>query len=118
MGSFDSKYQERENGPLSKALRARIAKFRGDYTLNEIGEALGFSGAFISSLLNEKTPGRIRTIHIPGIVRELEDAEKRHAGQLTAKATSKSQAKNEKDLAYHLRAIDRLGFKITGIAPK
>lgn len=74
---YDDRYQDGKNGPLKKDIRDRIAIFRTrGSTLADIGEALGFSGPFVSQLLNEKRPGRVRTIHIPRIIKALEKAER------------------------------------------
>lgn len=120
MSNFDPQYQNEKNGPLSKPLRDRISKFRSLYTLAEIGEAFSFSGAFVSQLLNEKTPARVDSKHIPRIVKALKEAEARDGKRLgldTGAAETKNTG-NENTLDFHLRAIDALGWKITGIAPK
>jgi hypothetical protein len=118
---FDPRYQQGKNGPLTKTLRDRIAKFRSLYTLAEIGESLTFSGAFISQILNEKTPARVDSKHIPRIVRALEEAEAKDGKKLGLDgdvSSTRAAAKEENSLDYHLRAIDKLGWKILGIAPK
>lgn len=118
---FDPQYQEGKNGALSKHLRDRIAKFRGLYTLAEIGESLSFSGAFISQILNEKTPAHVSSKHIPRIVKALEEAEARDGKKLGLEghnSAPKAAPKEENTLDFHMRAIDRLGWKILGIAPK
>jgi predicted nucleotide-binding protein len=74
---FDDRYQDAKDGPLSKVIRQRISAFHvPGVTLADIGEVLGFSGSFVSQLLNEKRPGRVRTIHVPGIIQALERAER------------------------------------------
>jgi hypothetical protein len=118
---YDKRYQEQKNGPLTKDLRDRITKFRSFYTLAEIGETLEFSGPFVSQLLNEKTPARVDSKHIPRIVKALEEAEARDAKKLgldEGTIPSASTPKHENTSDYHLRAIDKLGWKILGIALK
>ena len=118
---FDPRYQEGRNGPLSKDLRARIIKFRSLYTLAEIGAALGFSGPFVSQLLNEKTPGRVDSKHLPRIVKAVEEAEAKDGKRLgleTREIAAGAGPVETGTLDFHLRAIDKLGWKILGIALK
>lgn len=77
MEGYDPRYQVSLNGPLTKETRDRLQRFRTEQgsTLKDIGDALGFSGPFISTLLNAKSPASIRTKHIPKMVRAIEDAE-------------------------------------------
>lgn len=120
--SFNALYQTEQNGPLTKELRDRISAFRPHFTLKEIGDALGFSGPWVSQILNEKTPARVDSKHIPRVLKALADAEEEHASLLGVKRAVKpdglvpSQAKQGLD--YHLAAIDALGWQITGLARK
>ncbi|WP_164607674.1 hypothetical protein [Rhodopseudomonas sp. BR0M22] len=121
---YDERYQDEKNGPLNKALRARVTAFRSFSTLAEIGKLLGFSGPFISQILNEKNPARVDSKHIPRIIRAIEDGEAKYAKKL---GLVKSHAQNsveapapeeKKTLDYHLNAIDALGWKIMGLERK
>jgi hypothetical protein len=74
---YNQHYQDGKNGPLKKEIRKRIAALRTrGYTLADIGETLGFSGSFVSHLLNEARPGRVRSRHVPRIIEALEAAER------------------------------------------
>jgi hypothetical protein len=121
---YDDRYQEEKNGPLSKPLRKRLSAFRSFSTLAEIGKVIGFSGPFVSQILNEKNPARVDSKHIPRIVRAVEDSEGKNAKKL---GLIKSQQQNgvempapqeKKTLDYHLNAIDALGWKIMGLERK
>jgi hypothetical protein len=126
--AFDERFQDGRNGPLSEALRERLTRFRSMFTLAEIGEEIGFSGAFVSQILNEKHPARVDSKHIDRIVRAVEEAEAKHAKKLgiskqhsgaamsSSSAVPTGQAKNTLD--YHLNAIDSLGWKIMGLERK
>jgi predicted nucleotide-binding protein len=73
---YDPRYQEGKNGALTKGVRDRIAAFRvRGSTLSDIAEALGFSASFVSQLLNDVRPARVRTIRVPRIIEVLEKAE-------------------------------------------
>jgi hypothetical protein len=124
--SFDERYQDGKNGPLNKALRDRLARFRSIFTLAEIGEAVGFSGPFVSQILNERHPARVDSKHIERVVRAVEDAETKYAKKLgltkmpngagIPAPVPSPQEKNTLD--YHLNAIDALGWKIMGLERK
>jgi hypothetical protein len=123
---FDPRYQDEKNGPLKKDLRDRLRRFRGIFTLAEIGETLKFSGPFVSQLLNEKNPARVDSKHIERIVRAIEEGEVKHGKRLGLNkplhqngSTPHTAASDEKQtLDYHLNAIDALGWKITGLQRK
>jgi predicted nucleotide-binding protein len=88
---YDDRYQDGKNGPLKKEIRDRIAVFRTrGSTLADIGEALGFSGPFVSQLLNERRPGRVRSIHVPRIIKALEVAEREEVDKSGPKRSSES----------------------------
>jgi|1185.fasta_scaffold777983_2 hypothetical protein len=113
---YDPRYQDGPNGPLKKEVRDRINAFRPDSTLAQIGEAFGFSGPFISQLLNPKNPARVRTLHVPRMMKALEKAEaERNTGQTSLIAAAGSSA--QMSLEDHIRAIDALGFTVT-VTPK
>jgi hypothetical protein len=80
--NYDHRYQDGKNGPLSKPLRDRLSAFRSFSTLAEIGKAVGFSGPFVSQILNEKNPARVDSKHVPRIVRAVEAGESEFAEQL------------------------------------
>jgi hypothetical protein len=125
---YDPRYQEAKNGPLSKPLRDRLSAFRSFSTLAEIGKAVGFSGPFVSQILNKKTPGRVDSKHIPRIVRAVEDGEAEYwkelglakppqQGAATQNGAATAQ-EEKKTLDYHLNAIDALGWRIMGLERK
>jgi hypothetical protein len=119
MNNFDSRHQEHRDGPLTKSVRARIQKFREmGSTLADIGQALGFSGPFVSQLLNEKRPARVRSVHLPRIMRALEEAEIEH-GLRPGKVDKEPDEAPENDLSLEelIRRIDAKGFQVT-ITPK
>ena len=123
---FDARYQDEKNGPLNKALRDRLRRFRSIFTLADIGESLKFSGAFVSQILNEKHPARVDSKHIDRIVRAIEEGEEKYARKLGLTkplhqngAIATAPASEEKNtLDYHLNAIDALGWKIMGLERK
>jgi hypothetical protein len=118
---YDEKYQDGKNGPLSKPLRARLSAFRSFSTLAEIGEAVGFSGPFISQILNEKNPARVDSKHIPRIVRAVEEGEAKYAKRLglaVQNGAGTPAPEEKKTLDYHLNAIDALGWKVMGLERK
>jgi hypothetical protein len=78
----DPQYQDKKNGPLSKALRDRLSAFRSFSTLADIGKEIGFSGPFVSQILNEKNPARVDSKHISRIARVVEDNEIKYAKEL------------------------------------
>lgn len=119
--NFDTRYQAEKNGPLKKELTDRIRRFRSFFTLAEIGGTLGFSGAFISQILNEKTPARVDSKHIPRIVKALSDAEAKYQKKLGLSDTVAPVVVQQEDkhgLDYHLSAIDALGWKVSGLERK
>jgi transcriptional regulator with XRE-family HTH domain len=116
METFDPRYQESLNGPLSPDLRKRLQRFREENgaTLADIGKELGFSGAFISTLLHQKHPANIRTIHISKIVNRVEHAET-ELGWLKAPPEEKG-ARSPKALLtldQHVDAIEAMGYSVT-----
>jgi hypothetical protein len=121
---YDDKHQDEKNGPLSKPLRDRLSAFRSFSTLAEIGKAVGFSGPFVSQILNEKSPARVDSKHIPRIVRAVEDGEAKYAKRLGLTTPPHQNdiavpaPEEKKTLDYHLSAIDALGWKIMGLERK
>jgi hypothetical protein len=123
---FDEHYQDEKNGPLNKALRDRLRRFRSIFTLAEIGDELDFSGPFISQILNEKHPARVDSKHIGRIVRAVEEAETKYAKKLglakprqhNGNTPVASASEENNTLDYHLNAIDALGWKIMGLERK
>ena len=115
---FDRRYQESKDGPLTKDIRNRIEKFREKgYTLKDIGDRLGFSGPFISQLLNTKSPARIRSIHIPEMIQAIEHAEIEN-GLAESRAPAKSEVAFEHTTLEELMlAIEAKGFEVT-VRPK
>ena len=74
--SFDPAYQKKRNGELTPALRARLKRFHTlGYSLAEIGAELGFSGSFAGAIMRKDNPAKVRSKHIPRILKVLEEAE-------------------------------------------
>src|SRR5438270_11232325 len=118
---YDAHSQDGKNGPLSKALRDRLSRFRGFSTLAEIGKSIGFSGAFVSQILNEKNPARVDSKHIERIVRAVIEGETKYHKRLGIKPPEQNGGaapQEKKTLDYHLNAIDALGWKIMGLERK
>jgi transcriptional regulator with XRE-family HTH domain len=115
---FDARYQVSNNGPLTKDVRDRLDKFRQiGFTLKDIGDRLGFSGPFISQLLNSKSPGRVRTIHIPKIIQAIEHAEIENGIAPNIAAPKNKTAISEMSLEALMHAIEAKGFEVT-VKPK
>lgn len=116
---YDPRYQDGPNGPLKKEVRDRLNAFRPEFTLAEIGEAIGFSGAFASQILSSKTPGRVRSLHVPRIIKALEkaEAERQMTPPSRPVASAPSAGPTQLSLEDHIRAIDALGFTVT-VTPK
>jgi hypothetical protein len=118
MERFDNRYQERHNGPLTQEVRNRLQRFREDgNTLQGIGNALGFSGAFVSKLLNSKAPANISSIHIPRMMKALEHHEQVN-GYATKEETEAAPSSNPtklEDLPLEdlIRAISAKGFDVS-----
>ena len=116
MSNFDPRYQTEKDGSLTKSLRDRLQKFRENgATLADIGARLGFSGAFISQLLNEKRPGRIRTIHIRALVQAVEHAEIEEGIVDNPTSATKPLTNDASQLPLEdlIRAISAKGFDVT-----
>jgi hypothetical protein len=112
-------HQESFNGPLSADIRARLNRLRTErnYTLADLGKAIGFSGPFMSTLLRPNNPGRIRTIRIDKFVQALQELEEgegltppRPNGAPPADATAQERDDTLDEL---IRAIHRKGFLVT-----
>jgi hypothetical protein len=118
---FDPRYQDGKNGALRKGVRDRLTALREHgLTLADVGKLLDLSGPFVSQLLNEKTPGRVRSTHIPRIIKAIEAAEQSYPAinPVARPAVEPTIEKSTGDtLAYHMRAIDALGFNVT-VSPK
>jgi hypothetical protein len=114
MGSFDPRFQEYYNGPLTKEFRARLQRFRDDNnaTLQDIGNELGFSGAFVSTLLNASKPASIRTKHMARIVQTVEDAEIELGWRKPIEAKEKPENLSM-SLDDHVDAIEAMGYSVT-----
>lgn len=116
---FDPRYQQSKDGPLSKELRKRLNAFRElGFTLKDIGDRLGFSGPFISQLLNEKTPARIRSIHIPKVVQAIEHAEIENGlRNAVPKIGAAKRQIDDLSLEELMNAISAKGFEVS-VKPK
>jgi hypothetical protein len=115
MDSFDPRYQEFYNGPLTKDLRARLQRFRDDNnaTLQDIGSELGFSGAFISTLLNASKPASIRTKHMARIVQKVEHSEIELGWRKPIELPKVKTSDRSLSLDDHVDAIEAMGYSVT-----
>jgi predicted transcriptional regulator len=116
MEIFNPLYQERHNGPLTEAVRARLQRFReSGSTLQDIGNALGISGAFVSKLLNPKGPANISSIHIPRIMKTLEHHEQLNGfvPKTEQDVTTSSTKLENLPLEDLIRAISAKGFDVS-----
>ena len=112
MTNFNPAYQTEKDGTLTDDVRKRLNKFRElGYTLAQIGDATGFSGAFMSSLLSEKSPGRIRSVHMPKFIKTLEDAEKAE-GLVKGGAPKTKKTLESYSLEELINAIKAKGFTV------
>jgi transcriptional regulator with XRE-family HTH domain len=108
---YDARYQDRKDGALTKDVRERLQKIREKgFTLKDIGDLLGFSGPFISQLLNERSPARLRSVHIPKIIQAIERAE---AEIVPSVKQPNPLAQEEMSLEQLMRAIVAKGFEVT-----
>jgi hypothetical protein len=112
MKQFDARYQEHKDGALTREIRDRITKFRmAGSTLADIGREIGFSSAFVGQLLNEKSPARVRSIHVPRIIKALEAAER--DTESGAGEHSADLAASNLSLEELIQAITAKGFVVT-----
>lgn len=115
---FDPRYQVSKDGPLTKMVRDRITEFRTrGSTLADIAKVLGFSGPFVSQLLNEDRPARVRSIHIPRIIKVLREAEQEEGivvdePALDAALIDDSPAV-ELSALDHMKALRAMGYTVT-----
>lgn len=110
---IDRAFQSETNGPLTGTARARIitVKTRLGLTLAQVGRRFGFSGPFMSQLLRDEDPTRVRSKHIPRLRAALEQLEiEAGVGPAGASPQSVHQVATMEDL---IRAAHRLGFEIS-----
>jgi transcriptional regulator with XRE-family HTH domain len=118
MSNYDPQYQIAYNGLLQPAFRAHLDEVRRQrkLTLAQLGDALGISGAFIGNLINGKKA--IRTKHIPGIARavnELENGDRVGSTAHEAPAAPSSEGKllEKASLEDLARRANALGFNVS-----
>jgi hypothetical protein len=115
--SYDKRYQTEFNGALKPDVRKRFNKVKNELnlTLAEVGQAIAFSGAFVSTLLRDDDPAHVRTKHIERIIRGLEGLEVR-AGFSTTSSSSSATASRAigptSSLEDLVTAAHRLGFSV------
>lgn len=111
---IDRAFQSETNGPLTGTARNRITtvKSRLGLTLAQIGRRFGFSGPFMSQLLREEDPTRIRSKHIPRLRAALEQLEV-EAGVAQPTGTSPTPIHQLATMEDLIRAAHRLGFEIS-----
>ena len=109
--TIDRAFQSGTNGPLTGTARARIlgVKNRLGLTLAQLGRRFGFSGPFMSQLLRDEDPARVRSKHIPRLRAALEQMEI-EAGIGVATSQTSLPITTMEDL---IRAAHRLGFAVT-----
>lgn len=92
----------------------RLAAIRDDNnaTLQDIGRELGFSGPFISTLLNASKPASIRTKHVAKIVQKVEHAEIEFGWRKPNKPEQKTETRSM-SLDDHVDAIEAMGYSVT-----
>ncbi|CAO3405497.1 hypothetical protein TSH100_15105 [Azospirillum sp. TSH100] len=114
MSDYDPSYQVAHNGILQSVFRARLdhIRRRRKLTLAEFGNELGLSGAFIGNLINGKKA--IRTKHIAGIVRKLEELEAADVGNSPPHAAPSARIfLDEASLEDLARRANSLGFNVS-----
>ena len=114
--NYDKRYQTGFNGALKPDVRKRFNKVKNELnlTLAEVGEAISFSGAFVSTLLRDDDPAHVRTKHIERIIRGLESLEVR-AGFSTTSSVQPAAVRNAGALVSLedlITAAHRLGFSV------
>jgi len=113
---YDRRYQAEYNGPLTASVRKRLntAKNKLNLTLAKVGQKMEFSGPFMSQLLRDDDPARIRTKHIERVIAALEKLEA-EAG-LTGNAPAGEDKKTNSSgltLEEIVHAAHKLGFEIS-----
>lgn len=115
--NYDKRYQTEFNGALKADVRKRFNKVKNELnlTLAEVGEAISFSGAFVSTLLREDDPAHVRTKHLDRIIRGLESLEVR-AGFSTASSSDAPHASRavgpQMSMEDLINAAHKLGFSV------
>ena len=68
------------DGTLSPAFQERIRRLRGEarLTLADVAHEMKISGPFLSQLLKEEHPARVRSMHVPRFVSAIETLEAKH----------------------------------------
>jgi transcriptional regulator with XRE-family HTH domain len=119
MPDFNREWQTHENGPLTKALKARIHRVRSakKLTLKDLGDRFGISGAFVSNLLKDKDANNVRSTHLPRIVAALEGLEhevKVQSGEASSlPAAALPQQPDDQWLEQFVRIAHAKGFEVT-----
>ncbi len=122
MPAHNSQFQLGENGPLKPAVRQRLenVKDKLNLTLAQVGTRLDFSGPFISALLKDSNPARVRTKHVNRIMAAIHQMEVQ-AGVSSAPARSQSPqpspplqpSASSPALSDLIQAAHRLGFEVS-----
>jgi hypothetical protein len=116
--NYDPRYQTGPNGPLTALVRERFnrAKNKLNLTLGEVGARVDFSGPFMSQLLRDDHPARMRTKHTERVVAALEKLEF-EAGLGPAPSGTDAAAPARIAVADSLEALVRaahnLGFEVS-----
>lgn len=109
------------DGALSPEFQDRIRRLRGEarLTLADVAHEMKISGPFLSQLLKEDHPARVRTMHLPRFVSAIEALEGRHGiGPVpTVPTTSEGGIENggsaEDLLETLIRHANSRGFSVT-----
>ena len=118
MAFHNPQLQMGENGPLKPAVRKRLdeVKNRLNLTLVQVGSRLGFSGPFVSALLKDSDPARVRTKHVDRIISVLEEMEIEagiRPGAPAPMPRPDSKAKADISLNDLVHAAHKLGFEVS-----
>src|SRR5580693_9101651 len=78
---FDPHHQERQDGPLTPALRSRMLNLRvRKVSLTDIAREANLSTSFIGNLArghqSDGTPAAVRSIHMPRLIAAIEKLER------------------------------------------
>lgn len=110
------------DGALSPEFQNRIRRLRGEarLTLADVAHEMKISGPFLSQLLKEDHPARVRSIHLPRFVSAIEALEARHGSSASASTAStalesdtQSGMPAEDLLETLIRHANTRGFSVT-----
>ncbi|MGI8839222.1 MAG: hypothetical protein ACR2F8_00295 [Caulobacteraceae bacterium] len=111
--NFDSQVEDAYNGPWSKSFRERAANVRAKsgLTFKQIGDAMDFSGAFVSNILSGKY--NMGSQHCEKVMRGVQFLEIKENVPSIDMNENQEKMVTQKDLTYHIRAIKEAGGTVT-----